>query len=358
MSSPSAPPSPPDASYPEAIRSEPELDDLLTRPRPELVESMRAIRSPLVLLGAGGKMGPTLAVLARRASEQAGRALDVVAVSRFRSSTIRDWLEARGVRTLSADLLDRRVVERLPDAQDIVHLAGLKFGTATNPSGTWATNTLAPAWVCERYAAPGVRIVALSTGNVYPFVQASGKGASETDPLTPLGEYANAAVARERVFDWYSRERGVAVALMRLSYAVDLRYGVLVDIGTRVRDEEPVDLANGHFNCIWQGDANEAVLRAFTLADTPPAAWNLCRPEALSVRWVAEELGRRLGRRPRFTGHESGSALLSDTSKLCSVLGEPAVGVDRLLDWVAGWLAGGGRLLGKPTHFETRDGRY
>jgi nucleoside-diphosphate-sugar epimerase len=353
--------SPPVAGFlplPEAIRTEVELDELLVRPRPELVEAIRTVRSPLVVLGAGGKMGPSLAVLARRAAMAAGHPLEVLAVSRFGSTVARDWLEARGVRTLAADLLDRREVERLPEASDAVYLVGRKFGTTQNPAGTWAVNTLVPAWVCERYAAPGNRMVVVSTANVYPMVPVEGRGARETDALTPLGEYANAAVARERVFDWYSRERGLAVALMRLSYAVDLRYGVLVDIAARVRDGEVVELGNSRVNCIWQGDANESVLRAFPLAGMPAAAWNLCRPEALRVRWVAEEFGRRFGRTPRFGGEEGSTALLSDTGKLTSVLGEPAVGVERLIDWVAAWMDAGGRLLGKPTHFEARDGRF
>lgn len=346
----------PSQLWPETLRTEAELDELLARPGAALVEAIRGVRSPLLVLGAGGKMGPTLAVLARRAAEAAGHRLEVIAVSRFRSGTIRDWLEARGVRTLSVDLLSRREVEGLPDARDLVYLVGMKFGTAQNPGATWAVNTLAPAWVGERFG--GSRVVAFSTGNVYPMTAPAEGGAREDHPLTPLGEYANAAVARERVLDWYSRERGLAVALLRLSYAVDLRYGVVVDIARKVLGGEPIDLANGHVNCIWQGDAGDYALRAFRLAATPATAWNLCRPEALSVRWLASEFGRRLGREPRFTGTESGTALLSNTERLRAALGEPAVTVPRMLDWVAGWLLAGGRSLGKPTHFETRDGRY
>ncbi len=217
-------------------------------------------------------------------------------------------------------------------------------------------NTLVPARVCERYA--GARVVALSTGNVYPMGAVARGGSIETDSLTPLGEYANAAVARERVFEFCARQRGVKLALIRLFYAVELRYGVPVDIATRVRDGVPIQLENGAFHCIWQGDANEAVLRALSLANEEPSAWNLCRPEVFSVRDVASGLGRLLGRAPEFVGTESATALLGNPARLVSELGEPAVSMERMMGWIADWVRRGGRNLGRPTHFETRDGRY
>lgn len=341
---------------PVNLNSEAELDEWLTRPRPVLVEAIRGVSSPLVILGGGGKMGPSLAVLARRAAEAAGHALEVVVVSRFRDVSVRGWLESRGVHTLAADLFDARAYEGLPNATHVAYLVGMKFGTSRDPATTWAANTLIPARAGERYR--GARVVALSTGNVYPFTPPESGGATEEHPLTPLGEYANAAVARERILEWCSRQNGTPMALMRLSYAVDLRYGVVVDIAEKVVRGEAVDLSNGHFNCIWQGDANEAVLRAFSLATCPAAAWNLCRPEVFSVRETAMALGAILGREVRFRGSPSGTALLSNTGKLWSALGEPPVSFETLLRWVAHWVAHGGRSLGKPTHFENRDGRY
>ncbi len=344
------------AGLPELVGSEAELEELLTRPRPVLVQAIRSLKSPLLVLGAGGKMGPTLAVLARRAADAAGHPLEVIAVSRFREAATRAWLENHGVRTLGLDLLDPRAFGELPEAGQVAYLVGVKFGTARDPAPTWAVNTLVPARVIERF--PAAPFVALSTGNVYPFADVAGGGAVETDPLTPLGEYANAAVARERIFEWCARATGARGAFLRLSYAVELRYGVLVDLARKVHEGEPIDLGNSHFNCVWQGDANEAVLRAFDLVSHPASAWNLCLPEAFEVRAVAERFGELLGRRPAFRGTPTGTGLLSNAARLCAALGEPSVTLDILLPWVAAWVLAGGRSLGKPTHFESRDGRY
>jgi nucleoside-diphosphate-sugar epimerase len=343
-------------SVPQLICSETELDDCLTRPRPELVRFIRQVSSPLILLGAGGKMGPTLAVLAQRAAERARHRLEVIAVSRFGEASSREWLEERGIRTISADLFQPKELRRLPDAQNLIYLVGLKFGTAQNPSLTWAVNTLVPASVMERYA--GARVAALSTGNVYPMVPTRSQGARETDPLTPLGEYPNAAVARERMFDYFSRRDGSPVALLRLNYAIDLRYGVLADIAGKIIRGEPIDLATGYFNCIWQGDANDRILRSLALARSPAEPWNLTGPTACSVRTVATHLGELLDCTPKFQGRERTSALLSDTAKLDALLGPPPTTLRTMLRWTADWARGGGRVLNKPTHFEVRDGRY
>jgi nucleoside-diphosphate-sugar epimerase len=344
-----------DAFTPDSIQTEDELDELLTRPRPDLVAFIRTLSSPLVVLGAGGKMGPTLAVLARRAAEAAGHALDVVAVSRFSDDAARQWLEAKGVRTLSLDLLNRDAVARLPDSAYVVYLVGLKFGTASAPADTWAVNTLIPAHVVERY--PHAAMVAVSTGNVYPLVRTPGSGSVETDPLTPLGEYANAAVARERMFEFFARRYGTPQVILRLNYAVDLRYGVLIDIARRVNAREPVDLTMGFFNCIWQGDANDMILRAFALVQSPPRVLNLTGP-VLSVREVALRFGQLLGKPARFTGTEADTALLSNPDRACTLLGQPPTPAELMIRWTAAWIEHGGRLLDKPTHFETRDGRY
>jgi nucleoside-diphosphate-sugar epimerase len=341
---------------PESIQAEDQLDEVLTRPRPALVEFIRSVSGPLLILGAGGKMGPTLAVLAKRAAEAADHRLEVVAASRFSNGSLRAWLERQGIKTVCCDLLQAAAVEQLPEAGAIVHLVGRKFGSAENPAATWAANTLVPARVAERY--PQTPIVALSTGNVYPLTAIAEGGSVETDPLTPLGEYANAAVGRERIFEFYSRVGRTPVALLRLFYAVELRYGVLADIARKVQAGEPIDLATGHFNCIWQGDANEMALRALSLAASPPSVWNLCRPEIFSVRAVAQRFGELLGRAPQLAGRESASALLGNAGQLCARLGEPSVPLETMLRLVAQWVKRGGRNLGKPTHFEVRDGNY
>ena len=342
--------------WPERIETEGQLEAILTRPSAALVEFVRTISSPLVILGAGGKMGPTLAVLAKRAAAAANHSLEVIAVSRFSDPRARQWLESHVVKTKCCDLLDEGSLPQLPDAANVIYLVGQKFGTTQNPAATWAMNTLVPARVMARY--PRARFVALSTGNVYPLSEVCRGGSMETDPLTPLGEYANAAIGRERVFEFCSRAHNTPVTLLRLFYAVELRYGVLVDIAQKVFRGVPVELANGCFNCIWQGDANEMVLRALSLSSSPPSAWNLCRPEIFSVRKVAARLGELLDRPPQFVGEEAPTALLGNSAALCAKLGPPAVPLELMLRWIADWVKLGGRILGRPTHFEVRDGNY
>ena len=338
------------------IPDETSLDEVMTRPRPELVEFIRQVRSPLLILGAGGKMGPSLAVLARRAAEQANHPLEVVAVSRFSNAQARSWLERRGVQTLSLDLMERASYEKLPGCDNLLYLVGLKFGTSVDPANTWATMTLPAALTCQRY--PGARIVALSSGNVYPLSPVGGPGSGEGDALTPLGEYSNACVARERIFEYCARGAGIRLALIRLFYAVDLRYGVLVDIAQKIALDQAIDLQMGHLHCIWQGDANEMILRALALVDSPPLPLNLTGSEALSVRDLAGRLAREMGRAARFQGSESGTAILADCRRMLETLGPPPTPLDWLIGWTAQWVLNGGSTLNKPTHFETRDGRY
>jgi nucleoside-diphosphate-sugar epimerase len=341
---------------PARIETEEQLNEVLTRPTARLVEFIKSVGSPLLVLGAGGKMGPTLAVLAKRAAAAAGHPLEVLAVSRFSGPNAREWLEAHRVKTRACDLLDARAVRELPEADSVVYCVGLKFGTAQDPAATWAINTIVPARVIERY--PRARIAALSTGNVYPLAEVAEGGCLETAPLTPRGEYANAAVARERIFEFCSRAQETRITLLRLFYAVELRYGVLVDIARKVHLGEGVELANGSFNCIWQGDANELALRALALAACPPSVWNLCRPESFSVRAVALRLGELLGRPARFIGTEASTALLGASERLCAALGPPSIPLEVMLRWIAHWVKQGGRNLAKPTHFEVRDGNY
>ena len=342
--------------HPHAIRTEKALDEVLTQPDAALTAFIGTVRSPLVVLGAGGKMGPTLCVLARRAAEAAGHDLDILAVSRFSDDAKRRWLEAHGVRTQVCDVMDRTALASLPDASDVIYLVGLKFGTAHNPALTWAVNTLAPAYVAERYAS--ARIVALSTGNVYPMTPVAQGGSVESDPLTPLGEYANACVARERVFEYHAQRNGTPMVLVRLNYAVDLRYGVLVDLAQKIAAGQPVDVTMGHLNCIWQGDANAMILRALALAASPPTPLNLTGPAVLSVQDLALRLGVLLGQPVHLTGEEAPTALLSNPAFACRALGPPSTSIDTMLRWTADWIRHGGSTWNKPTHFQTRDGQY
>ena len=341
---------------PDTFQNEAALLGHFTEPAPELEPILRSLQGPLLILGAGGKMGPTLCVLAKRSLEALGIDTPVIAISRFSNSKERQWLEERGVRTHVADLLNPNVYEKLPEAKDIIYLVGLKFGTQQNPELTWAVNTIVPAQVSRRY--PGSRMVALSTGNVYPLSPVENGGSVETDALTPVGEYANAAVARERVFGYCSRELDIRLAILRLNYALDLRYGVLVDLASKILKGQPVDVTMGHFNGIWQRDANIAIMRALALADTPHTVWNLTGPQTLSVRSIAQQMADHLGRSCDLKGKESDMALLSNASKLWSALDPSLAPVSDVIQWTADWVRSGGHTYGKPTHFEVRNGSY
>lgn len=341
---------------PHTIDSEDELIEVMTRPRPVLVKFVGSLSGALVILGAGGKMGPTLAVLAARAVRAAGSRVEIIAISRFTDERIRGWLEDKGVRTVAVDLMDPGALSRLPESENVIYMVGRKFGTTRNPEETWAANTLLPARIAEHYAQ--ARIAALSTGNVYPMVPVGSGGAVETDPLTPLGEYANSSVARERIFGFFSRRNGTLVTLIRLSYALDLRYGVLVDIATKVRAGQPVDVGMGHVNCIWQADANEMIIRSLALASSPATAINLTGVRPLAVREVAHRFGELMGRPARIVGAEGTTALLSNTERARRTLGAPPTPLDTVIRWTAHWVAAGRRVLDKPTHYEVRDGGF
>lgn len=320
------------------------------------MDALTRAAGDIVILGAGGKMGPTLAVMARRALGIAGSSARVIAVSRFASGGRRAWLEEHGVETIVCDLLDRAAVAALPDAPNVVFMAGQKFGTADAPSRTWMLNVVAPANAAERYASS--RIVAFSTGNVYALTAAAGGGSRETDPLQPVGEYAASCVGRERVFEFAAATRNTACAIVRLNYAIDLRYGVLTDLALRIHGGDPVPLAMARVNVIWQGDANRIALELLPHASAPPLVMNVTGPEHLRVRDLAEALGRRLGRTPRYEGAEGDDALLSDTARMRTMCEAPATPLDTMLDWTAEWVAAGRPLLGKPTKFERRDGAF
>jgi nucleoside-diphosphate-sugar epimerase len=343
-------------ALPAAVESEAELEELLSRPGPADVAFMSALDGDIVVLGAGGKMGPSLARLVRRATDAAERPRRVVAVSRFSSPGVVRDLEASGIEARSCDLLDPAQIEQLPDFANVLFLAGMKFGATDRPDLTWAMNTIVPGHVARRYA--NSKTVVFSTGNVYPLVSPATGGSRETDPTGPVGEYAQSCLGRERVFEHAARARGTPCLLFRLFYAVDLRYGVLVDIARKVLTGEPIDLTVGHVNVIWQGDANSYALRSLALASAPPRALNVTGPEVLSVRELAERFGRRLGRTPLLQGTEGPAALLGNTSSCRSLLGEPSVSLDRLFEWAARWVESGGRSLGKPTKYERADGKF
>ena len=341
-----------------APRTEEELDELLSAPRDATVAALRQAPGDIVVLGAGGKMGPTLARMAARAAvmADAGARRRVIAVSRFTSSAARHTLAAHGVETICADLLDGDAVARLPDAPNVVYMAGQKFGTTEAPSRTWMMNVVVPALCAERYARS--RFVAFSTGNVYPLVPVTSGGARENTGPRPVGEYAWSCLGRERVFEHYAAARGTRVAIVRLNYAVELRYGVLTDLAVRIMRGAAVPLAMGHVNVIWQGDANRIALELLPRASTPPYVLNVTGGDILSVRALATMLGERLGITPRFTGAEAPDALLSSTARMREQFGAPDVSLEQMGEWVAEWVREGRPLLGKPTHFEARDGSF
>lgn len=332
------------------------LEADLSTPSARLVNDMRRVEGDVMLLGAGGKMGPTLAMLARNALDAASNPAEVIAVSRFSDKAVETRLRDAGVRTVSADLLDDQQLAGLPDAPNVVYMAAMKFGATGQEPRTWAMNTYLPGRVAERFR--NSRIVAFSTGNVYPLTPLTAGAPTEDDPTGPVGEYAQSCLGRERMFQHFSSLYGTPVLLLRLNYAIELRYGVLVDIALAVRDEQPLDLSMGHVNVIWQGDANEATLRALLHCSTPPTVLNLTGPETASVRRLALRLGKRLGKTPRFVGEEAGSALLNDASRAHALFGYPSVTLDTMLDRVAAWVGAGGETSGKPTKFEVRTGAF
>jgi uncharacterized protein YbjT (DUF2867 family) len=343
-------------TYPTRIESEAQLDDLLAEPTDADVETVRRLEPDILILGAGGKMGPSLAQRVRRAVARAGGRSRVLAVSRFSSRDARSRLESDGISTLSCDLLDHAAIGGLPRLPNVLFLAGRKFGTTDRTDVTWATNTLLPARVAEHFA--DSRMVVFSTGNVYPLVPVSGAGSRETDPPMPVGEYAQSCLGRERVVEFVSREDGLRALMFRLNYAVDLRYGTLVDIARKVHAGEPIDLTVGYFNAIWQGDANSYALRSLELCASPPEVLNVTGRERISVRECAAWFGERFGRTPQFVNQEGAVALLSESEKCRQLLGDPQVPLDVLRTWVAEWVAAGGASLNKPTHFEVADGRF
>jgi hypothetical protein len=339
-------------TLPNTIPDVAALDELLCRPSQALIDDLNKVDGDIMILGVAGKMGPTLAGLAKAALPDRR----IIGVARFSEASAKAWLKARGIETLGCDLLDEAAIRRLPKASNVIFMAGRKFGAEGDLSLTWAMNAHVPALVAQAFA--GSRIVAFSTGCVYPFVPVSGKGADETVPPNPPGEYAQSCVGRERMFEYFSRKFKTPGRLFRLNYAIDMRYGVLHDIATKIVRDQPIDVSLGHVNFIWQGDASAQALRCLAYCDTPTSPINVSGPEILAVRDLAARLGARLGRKPIIVGKEEPTAWITDTSQAVSLFGRPIVDSEKLIDWTADWIARSMPSLGKPTKYEVRDGRY
>jgi nucleoside-diphosphate-sugar epimerase len=339
-------------NLPRRFESVQQLDEVLSWPSPALVRELECVDGDIIVLGVGGKMGPTLARMAKRATPSRR----VIGVARFSQPGLRERLTSAGIECVEADLLSREALARLPDAPNVVFMAGRKFGSTGSEWLTWAMNAYVPALVAERYARS--RIVAFSTICVYPYTDVAGEGASEdVPPVAPPGEYANSCVARERMFEHFSHLHGTPGSLIRLSYAIDMRYGVLHDIARSVVERRPIDLAMGRANVIWQGEACDWALRMLAHCTAPTTPLNVSGP-VVGVRRIAEGLGRRLGIAPLFTGREAPTAWIADCRRAFALFGPPQVGLETMLDWTADWVARGGASLDKPTHFEVRDGQY
>lgn len=338
------------------IQHERELEELLSTPSKELIEYVKEVKGDLMFLGVAGKMGISLARMAKKAVELAGGTNKIYGVSRFSSPEARAFLDANGILTIKGDLLDPEFLKSLPEAENVIFMAGQKFGTEGNEPMTWAMNAYMPGLVADRFR--NSRILVFSTGCVYPLVSVESKGSGEEDPVDPIGEYAQSCLGRERLFEYASKQYGTQGVLIRLFYSVEMRYGVLVDIGTKVQHNIPIDLNMGHANVIWQQDANDMILRSLKYCKQSMEILNIAGPEIFSVREVAMKFGKFLGKPVEFVGKENETALLGNGARAFELLGKPKVKLDQIIQWTASWLEKGGRLLGKPTHFEARDGKY
>jgi nucleoside-diphosphate-sugar epimerase len=341
---------------PDSIRDVDHLEELLSDPSVEAIDAMRKVGGDVLVLGVAGKMGPTLARMARRALDAAGIPARVIGVARFSDSARQVALEQHGIETVRCDLLEEGALAALPDAPNVIYMAGRKFGSTGDEANTWAMNTYLPALVCERYRTS--RIAAFSTGNVYGLTATGRGGSREDDSPAPVGEYAQSCLGRERMVEHFSRKHRIPVTILRLNYATEMRYGLLTDLAGRVWRREPIDVTMGYFNVIWQADANAMAITSLAHTSSPPFIVNLAGGEELSVRQTCEELARMMGVEVTFTGMEAPDALLSNGTRGRALLGAPRVTATQILAWTADWVRRDGVRLGKPTHFESRTGRF
>jgi len=342
---------------PDYIHNEEELEELLSRPSKDLKDFMKGLDGNIMILGAAGKMGVTLARLANRAVQETGARKKIIAIDRFDDKSARNSLEKSGVETIRCDLLNKTEVSMLPFVPNVIYMAGRKFGTENDQELTWAINVLAPDYVAKHFK--NSSIVVFSTGCVYPFVRPADNGCKENTPPWPVGEYAQSCLGRERVFSYNSKISGTRICIYRLNYSIDLRYGVLYDIGIKVFQFRPVELAVSHFNCIWQGDANRLALLCLGHCNVPPSILNITGDEIISVKKTAMKFARYFNKEVEFTGEKPNSTMyLSDASKSIKLFGKPLISTDRMIEWQARWIAQGGKSLNKPTHFEVTSGHF
>lgn len=342
--------------YPERILNETALEELLSRPGAETVEMISRTEGDIMFLGVGGKIGPCLALMARRACESAGVEKRIYGVSLFSSDQERKRIEEMGIDCIHGDLLDTDFLSSLPRVKNVFFLAGMKFGSEENISQTWAVNAYLPALIADHFN--DSNIVAFSTGCVYPLVSVESGGSLESDLPAPLGEYAQSCLGRERMFEYGSKKYRNGVCLIRLNYSVELRYGVLVDIGLKVKKQEAIDLSMGYFNVIWQGDMNDMVLRSLEKCESPARILNITGEQILSVKEVALEFGKLFEVSPSFVNEEAKTALLNNAEQAFQLFGRPKVSTHQIILWIADWLKEEREILGKPTHYEVRDGKY
>ncbi|PTX18882.1 nucleoside-diphosphate-sugar epimerase [Pontibacter mucosus] len=332
------------------------LEYELLSPSDRLLQDMAKIKGDIILLGIGGKMGPSMGKLARRAVEEAGLNKRIIGVSRFSDGSLRDELESHGIETIAADLLHEEELRKLPEVENVLYLAGNKFGTTGKEAFTWAMNAYLPGRVAEKYR--DSNIVAFSTGNVYPFVPVTSGGLSEESAASPVGEYGQSCLGRERIFEYFSQKNNTPTLIYRLNYAVDFRYGVLLEIARAVYEGREIDLRTGNVNVIWQGDANEIALRSLLHCQAPAKILNVTGPETLSVKWVAEQFGQLFDKEPKFVHEVQPTALLSNASEAHKLFGYPRVTIREIIDITALWLTEGGSTFGKATHFQEREGKF
>lgn len=332
------------------------LQQVMTEPSEALIRDAARLRGDLMILGAGGKIGPTMAIKAKRALSAAGSDARVIAVSLFDYPDAPEAMRKAGVEVIEADISDQKQLAALPEAENIIYMVGKKFGTTDNEYLTWHINVILPYLAAQRY--PNSRIVAFSTGNTYGMKPLTSGGWCEDDHPQPVGEYAQTCLGRERVLEYCSRRNNTPMLMFRLNYAIDLRYGVLYDIANNIYHDRPVDVSQSVFNCIWQGDVCEYAIRSLLLTAVPPEKLNISSPESFSIRWAAKELGKRMGKEPTFVGEESPVSMFNNNQKMVKYFGYPSKGILEMMDLVVDWLVSGGETITAPTHFESTDGKF